>query len=97
MPVIFDRYGLFNSPVFASCSRDAEHTYFRLLHVVDDRGFVSTNAREILALVYANHSGIHENDVHQWLDELERAGAIRLAKVDGHSYFQLTTGVIVAD
>jgi hypothetical protein len=97
MPVIFDRYGLFNSPVLARCSRDAEHTYFRLLHIVDDRGFVSTNAREILALVYASHSAIHENDVDRWLDELERAGALRLVEVNGHSHFQLTTGVIVAD
>ena len=69
-------------------SRDARLLFVQLWTIVDDAGRARAASRMLASLLYP-YDDDAKKLVDRWLDELERAGAIRRYEVDGSQYLEI--------
>lgn len=71
---------------------EAECTFHRLLVVADDFGRFDARAPMLIARLYPLRVGaVSTEQINSWLDELERAGLVRLYQVDDQRYGEIIT------
>ena len=87
MPNRIIKESVTTSPSLDSTSNGAECFFYRLLTVVDDRGRFDADPRVLLARTFPLRvDRLKLSTVAGWLNELVKAGIVRLYTVDGRTY-----------
>lgn len=80
------------SDTLASISAEAERLFFRLTVKVDDFGLYEGRPKIVRANCFAAMlDQVSEDDVDQWLSELETVGLIQQYTIDGKRFLKLST------
>lgn len=92
MPNRIVKESIRTSDTLASVSAEAERLFWRLVTSADDYGCYDARPNVILGTCMTAFLGRYsENDVLDWLAELETAQLIAMYSVEGRPYLQMTT------
>lgn len=92
MPSRIIREQICTSDTLAAVSPQAERLFWRLVVQADDFGLLDGRPRIVLGKCLTALIGtVTEDDVANWLSELDAAGLIQRYEVDGRPYLHLTT------
>lgn len=92
MPSRIIREQICTSDTLAKIPAEAERLFWRLVVQADDFGLFDARPKIVLGKCMTSLIGsVTEDDVVQWLDELEEAGLIIRYRVDGRPYLKLAT------